>query len=1038
MSSKPEAKSVQGASGPERRHLTVMFADLVGSTAMSRQLDMEDLRVVNRSYQARATEAIERFGGSVIRYMGDGVLAYFGYPQAFEDDAERAVRAGWALVDAVREISVADLIDVDIQLSCRVGIASGPVVVGDLIGDGAAQELAAVGETPNLAARAEASAEPNTVFVSGNTHRLTQHAIEYESAGLFALKGIGREVELWRAAREQSVGSRFHAARTANLGELVGREGELELLKGRWRGAQSGSGHAIILSGEPGIGKSRLAEALRDIAMSDGQECFVLQCSPYQSNSPFYPFVSHIAQACELSYDQQRDLRALALREYFRNLDFAQDDAEQLADLFGFGADASQRQSPQQKGAATEASLLRYLRTIAAIKPLLLIVEDLQWADASTTEMVEKLVGVMESIPALAILTHRSDYALPWSDTANATVISLSRMGKREAELLAQSVFRQRGMDERMSKTIVDRADGIPLFIEELTQAASEAADVSNQATVPDTLIAALVARIDRSRAARDVAQTASVLGRDFSYRELQTVNQASSAVLNDGFKDLVDARLLQVTGAPPDARCRFRHALIRDAAYSTLTRERRRALHAAAAGLLKQEEQGRNSAENAESLAHHLAESSQLDLAVNVMREATAAAVSRGAYADAYGLLQRTLDYLHGAQTQSMPVSELHVEMGQLARVIFGPGDVRVQAHFEAALELEAPDARTEQKFLSRRALWQLANDAAQYQKALHIADDLLEIAEQAADPNLIVRAELCRGPALLFAGEHCAAHLAFGEALETFRQLDGTNATAVGQGEQITCLLYSAYSDWHAGKHSAAWNTLRRVLEGEERARGPFQRAMALAFASHVAYLDRNYEAVSTYAQECVEVASKAGDLMWRDFAEIHAGFLKARQGLAQGVAQIAEARQRWRERGFEINTHHLWQIMEAEAAGLVGRVDDGLSLIADAEDKMETGEERYVASEVFRVHAQLCGQASADARTSESLLIAAVETAQEIGSLGLELRSTVAYARWLEEKGNAGRLREGLESLISRFNFADPPSSDLDYAISLVKSA
>src|SRR5215831_3431969 len=576
----------------ERRQLTVLLCDLVGSTALSVKLDPEDLRGIIAAYHRCCSELVERNGGFVARYMGDGVLAYFGYPHAHEHDAERAVRAGLALVEAVQKLeSVAG-----VPLQVRVGIATGLVVVGDLTGAGAAQEQPVVGETPNLATRLQALAEPGAVVIESRTRRMTGGLFEYRDLGTVALKGFAEDVLAWQVLRADATVSRFEALH-ATTTPLIGRDEEIDLLLRRWDQAKRGEGCVVLLSGEPGIGKSRIAQTIVERLGNEPHTRLRYFCSPHHQDSAGYPVITQLERAAGFRRDdtdeQRLDKLEAVLAPGTTNL-------SEVVPLFAdwLSIPTGDRYpalnlTPEKRKEKTLHLALAQVEGLAAHQPLLMVYEDVHWSDPTTRESLDLLIDRVSALQILVIMTFRPEFTPPWVGRSHVTLLSLNRLPIRHRAEMITHVIVGKILPKEIANQIIDRTDGIPLFIEELTKAVVESGVLTETGdgyrvtgpvaplTIPTTLHASLLARLDRLAPTREVAQTAAALGRTFSHELISIVATMSKPQLDDALEQLVTAELIFQRGTPPDAEYTFKHALVQDAAYSTLLRSRRVQLHA-------------------------------------------------------------------------------------------------------------------------------------------------------------------------------------------------------------------------------------------------------------------------------------------------------------------------------------------------------------------------------------------------------------------------------------------------------------------------
>jgi class 3 adenylate cyclase len=617
VSSPPSATPEDRA---ERRQVTVMFSDLVGSTALSTRMELEDLREVISAYQNCVAESVRRFGGFVAKYMGDGVLIYFGYPQAHEDDAEQAVRAGLELVAAVGDLKT------HAALQTRVGIATGLVVVGDLIGSGEAQERGIVGETPNLAARLQGVAEPNSVVIAESTRRLVGTLFELEDLGPKELKGIAGPTRPWSALRAASVESRFEAFHGTGLTELVGREEELELLVRRWSKAKTGEGQVVLLSGEPGIGKSRLTAALLDRLAAEPHTRLRYFCSPQHTDSALYPIISQMERAARFAHDDTPQAKLDKLDAVLSQSFTPRQDAALIAELLSLSNDGRHptlELIPQQRREKTLEALNAQLKALSRTSPVLMIFEDVHWIDPTSLEVLGRAVDRAKTLGVTLIVTYRPEFEPPWIGLPYVTAVTVNRLGQREIAAMIDGVVGKKALSANIRHDIIERTDGIPLFVEEMTKAvvevqSEEAAEraVSNvpppAGAVPPTLHASLMARLDRLGPAKEVAQIGSAIGREFSHELINAIARRPGAELKAALDRLIEAGLLFSHGILPHRTYLFKHALVRDAAYSTLLRGRRQELHRQIVSALQQDFPELVLSQP-EMLAHHSAESGML-----------------------------------------------------------------------------------------------------------------------------------------------------------------------------------------------------------------------------------------------------------------------------------------------------------------------------------------------------------------------------------------------------------------------------------------
>ena len=759
----------------ERRQVTVMFSDLVGSTALSARMDPEDLREVISAYQKCAAETVQRFGGFVAKYMGDGVLIYFGYPQAHEGDAELAVRAGLELVAAVTALKS------PVPLQTRVGIATGLVVVGDLIGSGQAQERGIVGETPNLAARLQGIAEPNKVVIAEGTRKLLGNLFELEDLGPQNLKGIAGTVRAWAALRASSAEGHFEALHATDLTALVGREEELELLLRRWSRAKTGEGQVVLLSGEGGIGKSRLTAALLEHLATEPHTRLRYFCSPQHTDSALYPIIGQMERAAGLGYDDKPQAKLDKLDAVLAKTSTSPEDAALFAEMLSLPNDGrypALALSPEQRRQRTLEALTAQVAGLASRQPVLMIFEDAHWTDPTSLEAFGWTVDRIKTLPVLLIVTFRPEFNPPWVGQSRVTSVTLNRLGEREAAAIIARLVGNKDLPADVMAEIVERTDGIPLFVEEMTKAVLEAegegearrtvaAVPSPALAVPASLHASLMARLDRLGPAKELAQIGAVVGREFSHALLAAVARKPEAELSAALERLIGAGLLSRQGVPPHAAYLFKHALVQDAAYGMLLREPRRALHARIAETLE----GRfaDIAETQpELLARHCTEAGLIEKAAGLWSKAGQRSLARSALVEGAEQLKRALD-----QTATLPATPA------LRRE-----EIKLRVAFANALALTGD----------------LVDGKEHYDRALAIYDP-------AEHRPIATRSGRDVGVTLLSFRSSCVWQLGYPAASRNDAERAVKNAREIGQATTLMYALFWAFSSHiYCGDYAAA----------------------------------------------------------------------------------------------------------------------------------------------------------------------------------------------------------------------------------------
>src|SRR5712692_6235090 len=806
VSSPPSATPEDRA---ERRQVTVMFSDLVGSTALSARMDPEDLREVISAYQNRVAETVGRFGGFVAKYMGDGVLVYFGYPQAHEDDAEQAVRAGLDLVAAVASLKT------HTALQTRVGIATGLVVVGDLIGSGSSQEEAIVGETPNLAARLQGIAQPNTVVIADSTRRLLGNLFELQDLGPTDLKGIAGPVPAWAALRASSVGSRFEALHTTGLIALVGREEESQLLHRRWSRAKSGEGQVVLLSGEAGIGKSRLTAALLEKLATEPHTRLRYFCSPQHTDSALYPIIGQMERAAGLAHDDKLQARLDKLDAVLAQTSTSTQDAALFAEMLSLPNDGrypALELTPQQRRQKTLEALISQLEALTRRNPVLMIFEDAHWTDPTSLEVFGRVVNGIAILPVLLIVTFRPEFDPPWIGQPHVTALTINRLTQRDVDAMIDRVVGNKQLPASIRREIVDRTDGIPLFVEEMTKAVLEAesegaarrlvaAVPSSALAVPASLHASLMARLDRIGPAKEVAQIGAAIGREFSHALLASVARKPEAELGSAIGRLIQAGLLFRQGVPPHATYLFKHALVQDAAYGTMLREPRRALHARIAEALESRF-AETSESQPEILARHCTEAGLIEKAAGLWGKAGQRSLDRSALVEAAAQLTRALEQIATLPgTPALRREQIKLQVALITPLIHVKGYAAAEtkaAAKQAHLLIEQAEALGEPLedplllFSVLYAFW-VANHVALNNASRDLAAQFLALAEkQRATVPLMVGHRLM-GTSLLVRGDITEGRRHLDQAIALYDPAEHRPlATRFGQDTAVMILVF------------------------------------------------------------------------------------------------------------------------------------------------------------------------------------------------------------------------------------------------------
>ena len=1021
----------------ERRQVTVMFCDLVGSTALSARMDPEDLREVISAYQKCVAETVQRFGGFVAKYMGDGVLIYFGYPQAHEDDAERAVRAGLELVTAVSGLKT------HAALQTRVGIATGLVVVGDLIGSGASQEQAIVGETPNLAARLQGVAGPNSVVIAESTRKLVGNLFELEDLEAQELKGIAGPVRAWAAFRPALVESRFEALHADGLTELVGREEELELILRRWDKAKSGEGQVVLLYGEPGIGKSRLTAAVMERLAGEQHIQLRYYCSPQATDSAFFPIIGHMQRAAGFLHDNSPQTKLDKLDALLAQTATAKQDAALLAELLSLPKDGRYPAldlPPQQRRQKTLAALDAQVEALARQKPVLMIFEDAHWADPTSLEAFGRAVDWITRSRALLIVTYRPEFVPPWTGQPQVTTLTLNRLTKRDTDAIIGRMVGNRGLPDDIRQDIIERTDGIPLFVEEMTKAVLEtgseaaAAQAISMApapaiTVPASLHASLMARLDRLGPAKEIAQVGAAIGREFSHKLLAAVAGRPTDELNRALAQLIESGLLLRQGVPPDATYLFKHALVQDSAYSTLLRQPRRALHAHIAKTF--EDQFPEVAEiQPELLARHFTEAGLVDKAAAQWGKAAHRSLERSAMVEAVVQFTTARDLV--ATLPSTPErrrQQIKLQAALLAPVIGTKGFAaaetkaaveRAQALIEEAEALGEPLDDPLLIFSVLYGFWSANLFGFNGKTLIEISQRILALAERQGATIALMMGHRSLGFALMATGAFSEGRRHLDQAVALYNATEHRPfVTRFAVHAQVANLVSRAMVLWHLGFPNATLSDLEHALK-EGREIGHAASLMgALFYASLLDGWCKGHSAERKLTEELLVLAEEKHTPFFAALGTMQRGVVLAVTGDAEAAVPMIDAgMSQYRSMNSTFLTP--WYLTRlAEVQAKLGHCDEVWQRIFEAFEEMEKGGEVQHQAEINRVAGEIAllspeiGVAKAERYFEKALAVARQQHAKS-----WELRAAMSLARLWRDQGKPQQARELLAPVYGWF--------------------
>ena len=1025
----------QVAAGAERRQLSVLFADLVGSTALGTRLDAEDLREVINAYQGCVTGVAARFGGFVARYMGDGLLAYFGYPQAHEDDAERAVHAGLAMVEAVRQLDT--LAGPPGTLSVRVSIATGLVVVGDLIGSGSSQESPVIGDTPNLGARLQTIAGPNTVVIADTTRRLIGGLFEYKELGPQQLKGRDTAIEAWQVLGTSGVASRFEAMHRTKLPPLFGREEEIELLSRRWRHSTQEEGRVVVLTGEPGIGKSHISRALDERLQNEPHITLRYYCSAHHTNSALFPFIGQLERAAgfvrgdspagKLSKLDALVARSTADPEHVavlaNLLELPTSDRYQLQEL-----------TPQKRKEKTLAVLLAQLDGLAARQPVFMVFEDIHWIDPTSLELLAAAVEHIPKLRVLLLVTARPEFTPPWPSYPHMTTLPLTRLGRRYGGELIARVTGGKTLPEEVRDEILSRTDGVPLFIEELTKTVLEQLEERDDSyvletplpslSIPTTVHASLMARLDRLAQAREVAQIGAVAGRDFHYELLNAVAGLPKEKLDEALGQLVQSELVFRRGEIPHAVFTFKHVLVRDAAYGGLLKSRRGRLHADIANALEQKFPEIVQAQP-ETLAHHLTEAGLIEKAIGYWLRAGKNAALRSTNVEAIAHLLRGIEVtsrLPAGEVKDRSELDLQLILGPCLIATQGPAASKAVATFSRARELcerlgEPPEYLQVMFWLATVSVVR-----GELPEALEAIATLLSAAEARADQPALINAIRGRAMILFFLGRVVDARKAIERAIEVFgasQEADKMAARAAGQDAGVAMLALMSWVLWVLGDVDEAVTRLAAALERADAVQHAHTHAYAWYYACVLHALRGEWAIAQAYAERCLAISEQHEFRQWLGLSRAIRGICAA--ALDTSVSRLGEVKAAlddYERDGYQLGITAQFVLLcpallvrnEPELA--LEAIDHGLSIVSH-------NSERFFEAELYRLKARALLERGAPDAEAESLLDQALRTARSQQARSLELRAATDLAKLWMKQGKRAEALDIVGSIYARFS-------------------
>jgi class 3 adenylate cyclase/predicted ATPase len=1006
----------------ERRQLTVMFCDLVESTRLSSQLDPEEYRDVVRAYHTACTEVIRRYDGHIAQLLGDGLLIYFGYPQAHEDDAQRAVRTGLGILAAVGALNQALQQTKGLQLALRLGIHTGLVVVGDM-GSAGRQEHLALGETPNVAARMQGLAAPNTLVISEVTSRLVQGYFDCQAMGAQPLRGVPESVRVYQVLRESGATSRLDVAQPRGLTPLVGREQEVGLLLERWEQAKAGQGQVVLLTGEAGIGKSRLVQTLKDQVVKEPHSRWECRSLSYYQNTALYPLTDLFQRLLQWQHDETPEEKLGKLEQVLSQYRLPLEETVPLfAPLLSVPMPENHYPpltlSPQRQRQKTLETILAILLEQAEHQPVLFIVEDLHWTDPTTLELIGLLLDQTPTASLLVLLTCRSHFQPSWHHRSYLTEITVHRLSHAQVEQIVTGMTHGKTFPGELVQQISAKTDGVPLFIEEMIKTILESGQLKavdghyvlvgslRTLTIPATLQDSLMARLDRLMTGKVIAQLGATIGRQFSYALLQAVAQLNDRTLQEEVHRLVEAEIVYQRGLPPQAYYFFKHALIRDSAYESLLKSTRQHYHQRIAQVLEAQFPETVEAQP-ELLAHHYTEASLIEQSVVYWYKAGQRASERSAHVEAISHLRTGLALL-----QTFPETpertrrevDMLISLGVSLDATQSIAAPEVQQTYTLARQLCEHLEDPHQLFPILHGLCKYYSAHAELQTAHALSERLLDLAQQTQDPVMLPAAHHAVGTALFWLGAVASAHTHFVQGIALYDpQQHSASASLYGDDGGVMCLSYAARALCFLGYPDQALARSHEAVALAQQLAHPLNLGFALVFAAMVHQYRREVRAVQERVEAVISLAMAQDFPLWLAQGAILRGWTLTQQGQPQeGIAQITQGLRAYRATGAELARPY-FLVPLAEAHGTMGQPEAGLTVLAEALTVVDTTGVRLWEAELYRLKGELLLQQSSENHLeAETCFHHAIEIARDQQAKSFELRAATSLARLWQEQG------------------------------------
>ena len=1019
----------------ERRHLTVMFCDLVGSTELSARLDPEDMWEVIRAYRSACARVIAAYDGIIARFVGDGILAYFGYPRAHEDDAERAVRAGLDIITAVGQLETR----AEERRAVRIAIASGLVVVGDLTSAGAFEEQALVGDTPNIAARLQSLAEPGVVVVAASTRQLLGDLFTFRNLGRREVKGIAEPIAVWAVEGAGASESRFEAVRMARSTGFVGRKAEIEFVLLRQELAWQGQGQVVMISGEAGIGKSRIVATLSESLALGSHRRVRYQCSPYHTNSALHPFIAQLERAAGI---RSQDMPGQKLDKLEAMLALGTQQVAKAAPLVAalLSITTGERYpplslSPVQQRRQTFAALLDQLEGLARQQPVLVVCEDLHWADATTLELFDLTVDRIRGLPILVLMTFRPEFEPPWAGLANVSLLRLDRLDRQDTRALVEQVTVGRQLPREMMTQIIDKTDGVPLFVEELTKMVLESGLLVEDAgryrldsplpplAIPATLQDSLMARLDRLAPVKEVAQIGAAIGREFSYTLLRSVVGRDDLALSTALAQLEEAELLLRRGTPPEANYSFKHALVQEAAYASLLKSRRQLLHKHIGDVLRDRFPIIAETEP-EVVAYHFTEAGLCAVACEWWRKAGQLALKRSAYSEAIAHLGKAVaiaDELPDELGRTMNRLHLQIEYGRALRGSLGHSAPETVAAWTRARQFAADIDDPVELAPIHSGLFNACLTHGEIAPMRELVEAIMRAADRRPEsPVAAVVAHWASGVTCWLAGDYSNARMHLEQALAIYRaEANPAIFKASALDLPSVVMRFLALVLWPLGSIDRA-----RRLAGEEvsalgensalaQANALVQRAVFDGLCGVHPRMLQQTEMILALAREHTMPLYVAAGTSLNGFARWRAG------DLTDGLAEMSRGWTLLHENDCYL-CEPFWAMQVALANAEAGQLESGLEILEELIVWTEQSGQHWLDSELHRVRGELLLRRDPpNISGAEDAFNRALEIARSQQTKTFELRSAVGLARLYSTTGRVGAASEVLAPILVDFD-------------------